>query len=380
MKVGRRPASRTAADDAPGKATAARRRGGEAPAAKRRTADGPARTARPRPGARAPRPQESRGPRQGPQTAPTARPSQLPARPKTTGQAKARSKARKAKAPKAIRLPLRERLLTRLAGVDLRPQTLLAKVPFVVLVIAALALGLGITLWLSTDSAQRSYQLGSARSLNDALAQQKEALQRDVLEAQSAPALADAARDLGMIPSTGTAHLVQDPGGNWFVVGQPKPAEGAPPPPLNTRLPEEMPPAPDRPASPAVPKPGSGAAAEVPVRLTPTLPGIAPPGITLPGIALPGIASPGIASPGAPSALAGAEVPVALPPVVDPFSAHAQVAATLPGPPPLPGPAADTLITAPGAPVEPALPTVPAVPPVPPVPGVAAGAPPGGPQ
>lgn len=59
-------------------------------------------------------------------------------------------------------------------------------------IIAALGFGLGITLWLSTDAAQRSYQLGSARALNDALTQQKEALERDVLEAQSAPALADA--------------------------------------------------------------------------------------------------------------------------------------------------------------------------------------------
>ena len=40
---------------------------------------------------------------------------------------------------------------------------LVAKVPFVVLVIGSLGAGLGVTLWLSTDSAERSYQLGSAR-------------------------------------------------------------------------------------------------------------------------------------------------------------------------------------------------------------------------
>jgi hypothetical protein len=144
------------------------------------------------------------------------------ARPKDTTAAKARAKARKAKAPKLIRLSLRERMILRLEGVDLRPRALLARIPFVMLVIGALALGLGITLWLSTASAQRSYQLGSARSLNDALTQQKEALERDVLQAQSAPALADAARNLGMIPSSDTAHLVQDPIGNWVVVGQPR--------------------------------------------------------------------------------------------------------------------------------------------------------------
>ena len=108
-----------------------------------------------------------------------------------------------------------------------------------VLVIGALGLGLGVTLWLSTDAAERSYQLGHARETNQALLQQKEALERDVLEAQAAPALAEAARNLGMIPSRDTAHLVQDPAGNWIVVGTPKPAEGVPPPPLNAELPDE---------------------------------------------------------------------------------------------------------------------------------------------
>ena len=53
-----------------------------------------------------------------------------------------------------------------------------------------------------------------ARQVNQALLQQKEGLERDVLEAQAAPALAEAARNLGMIPSSrDTAHLVQDPHG-----------------------------------------------------------------------------------------------------------------------------------------------------------------------
>ena len=113
--------------------------------------------------------------------------------------------------------------------------------PFVVLVIGSLGAGLGLTLWLSTDSAERSYQLGNARQQNRLLQQQKEALERDVLEAESAPALAEAARGLGMIPTRDTAHLIQDPSGNWVVVGTPKPAQGVPPPPLNTKLPDEKP-------------------------------------------------------------------------------------------------------------------------------------------
>ncbi|MGI9162579.1 MAG: hypothetical protein ACR2JI_06610 [Mycobacterium sp.] len=297
--------------------------------------------------------------RQGPQTAPAARPAERPARPKTTTQAKARSKARKAKAPKVVRPPLRDRLreklLTRLEGADLRPQVLLARVPFVVLIIGALGMGLAITLWLSTASAQRSYQLGSARALNDALMQQKEALENDVLEAQSAPALADAARDLGMIPSKDTAHLIQDPTGNWIVVGKPKPAEGAPPPPLNTKLPVEMPPPP--PAPPAAPAPKPGSAVEVPRRVGAS--------------ALPGAS--GAEVPVRVAQSPGAQSPVSQSPVSQPPGLQLV---------PLPMPGADTLVTALPALVAPAAPTVAAVPDVAPVvpvvapPVLAAGVPP----
>ncbi|MHC9296898.1 hypothetical protein ACRCUN_30925 [Mycobacterium sp. LTG2003] len=211
------------------------------PGAQRRSSEAPPRTRRPS--------REQRPLRQAPQTGPIPRQRSGPVRPKSASQAKARAKARKAKAPKVVRPPLRERLLVRLAAVELNPRELIARVPFVVLVIAALGVGLGITLWLSTGSAERSYQLGHARQTNEGLLQQKEALERDVLEAQAAPALAEAARNLGMIPSRDTAHLVQDPTGNWTVVGTPKPAEGVPPPPLNTPLPDEAPP--PRPAPPA---------------------------------------------------------------------------------------------------------------------------------
>lgn len=265
MKVGRKSANRADGNGALATAPQRGRRGATA-------AEGSsARSGRQRAATRGRRAGEPRGP----QTAPGGRPADRPAPAKTASQAKARSKARKAKAPKAIRLPLRERLIARLARIELSPRALLARIPFVVLVMGFLALGLVITLWLSTDAARRSYQLSSARSLNDALMQQKESLERDVLEAQSAPALADAARDLGMIPSSDTAHLVQDPAGNWIVVGQPKPAEGAPPPPLNTKLPDLKPAPPPAPAAPPpaqpVPLPNPGARAEVPTRIPPGL-------------------------------------------------------------------------------------------------------------
>ncbi|MGA8330833.1 MAG: hypothetical protein WB777_16245, partial [Mycobacterium sp.] len=231
----------------------------------------PARRGRARSGKATAPAREPRMSRSAPQTSPVSRPVDRPVRPKSAGQAKARAKARKAKKPRVVRPPLRERLLNRLASIDLRPRTIAAKVPFVVLVIGSLGAGLALTLWLSTDAAERSYQLGSARQRTELLQQQKEALERDVQEAQAAPTLAEAARGLGMIPTRDTAHLVKDPAGNWVVVGTPKPAQGVPPPPLNTKLPDEkpVPPAatPGNPVEvPMVVLPGNGAP---PVSLAP---------------------------------------------------------------------------------------------------------------
>jgi cell division protein FtsB len=253
----------------------------------RRRSDAPTRGRKPT--------REQRPQRSAPATNPIPRPTDGPARPKNASQAKARSKARKAKAPKVVRPPLRERIVVKLASIELSPRALVARVPFVVLVIGSLGVGLGVTLWLSTDAAERSYQLSHARETNQALLQQKEALERQVLEAQAAPALAEAARNLGMIPSRDTAHLVQDASGNWIVVGTPKPAQGIAPPPLNTPLPEEGPPAP--PPAPRVvepreltvrvqprtpPAPALLPGAERPMPVTPAAPLAAPPGVEVP--------------------------------------------------------------------------------------------------
>lgn len=271
----------------------------------RRPADAP-----PRKPTRDPRPQRS-----GPATNPIPRPTGGPARPKTASQAKARSKARKAKAPKVVRPPLRERMIVKLSSIELDPRALVARVPFVVLVIGSLGVGLGVTLWLSTDAAERSYQLSHARQTTQALQQQKEALERQVLEAQAAPALADAARNLGMIPSRDTAHLVQDASGNWIVVGTPKPAQGVAPPPLNAPLPEETPPPPPPPPAPHVTNPRE-VAVHLPPRapLTPALPGTeqsveVPHAITVPPVAAPvppADAGGPAAAPAAPAPLPGA--------------------------------------------------------------------------
>ena len=188
------------------------------------------------------------------------------------------------------------------------------------------------------------------REHNRVLLQQKEALERDVLAAESAPALAEAARELGMIPTRDTAHLVQDPAGNWVVVGVPKPAEGVSPPPLNTKLPDE------RPATPPV---------EVPVRVPSA--GPKPPSRHLPDTGLPPVEVPGV-----------------------PLTVPGLAGAPLTGPPPGPAPDAPPAAPPPGyvvppesvlppaTPLEPVLPPAPALPPeaigwpaVPVVPGAA---------
>ncbi len=287
--------------------------------AQRPSADAPPRRGRPRPT----------------DTAPVTRPQIKPVRPKNASQAKARAKARKAKAPKVVRPPLKQRLLARISEIDLNPRTLAARVPFVVLVIGSLGLGLGVTLWLSTDAAERSYQLGSARETNQALLQQKEALERDVLEAQAAPALAESARELGMIPSRDTAHLVQDPAGNWIVVGTPKPAEGVPPPPLNSPLPDEAP-APPAQAAASRPAPQVVDPRELVVRMpergqptaqaAPTAPVPAPNSASVP-LAVPIPDSPHGTS-GQPPALGPLAPPAEAPPFLP-------LAAPLPGPQPV---------------------------------------------
>jgi hypothetical protein len=325
-----------------------------------------ARRTRPRPGNATAPAREHRTSRSAPQTSPNARPVERKARPKTATQAKARAKARKAKKPKVVRAPLRERLLNRLTSIDLRPRTLAAKVPFVVLVIGSLGAGLGLTLWLSTDAAERSYQLGSARQRTELLQQQKEALERDVQEAQAAPALAEAARGLGMIPTRDTAHLVQDPAGNWVVVGTPKPAQGAPPPPLNTKLPDEQPTAKAPPANavevPSLVLPGNGAPL-VPLEPGPDAMVRTPDGATTLGPQHIPVPDGPLPAPGAgPAPMPGMPMPGM--PIVPgvPIAPGATVPPLVVAPPVPPAPVAPLAVAPVPAPAAPAPPGVPGVP------------------
>ena len=76
----------------------------------RRPVDAPSREKRPKSAGVSGPAREQRALRLGPATAPTTTPVPRRGRPKTTSQAKARAKARKAKAPKLVRVPIRERM------------------------------------------------------------------------------------------------------------------------------------------------------------------------------------------------------------------------------------------------------------------------------
>ncbi|MFI8565065.1 hypothetical protein ACIGGF_00680 [Rhodococcus sp. NPDC078407] len=108
-----------------------------------------------------------------------------------------------------------------------------ARIPFVALIIGLLALGLGLTLLLTTRSAGDSYDLSAAKAVNTELAQQRASLRSDVELAQSAPELARRAAELGMVPAKNPARLIVAPDGGVQVVGTPAPADGAPVAPLD---------------------------------------------------------------------------------------------------------------------------------------------------
>lgn len=108
-----------------------------------------------------------------------------------------------------------------------------ARIPFVALIIGLLALGLGLTLLLTTRSAGDSYDLSAAKAVNTELAQQRASLQRDIELAESPTELARKAAGLGMVPAKNPPRLIVGADGGVQVVGTPVPADGAPVPPLD---------------------------------------------------------------------------------------------------------------------------------------------------
>ncbi|ETD34703.1 hypothetical protein [Williamsia sp. D3] len=107
------------------------------------------------------------------------------------------------------------------------------RIPFAVVVVGLLLAGLALTLWLSTKSAQDSYQLGVAREQNEQLSDRLNALVKTYESGDSAPELSDKAGRLGMIPVTDVPRLVVGTDGRSTVVGDITPADGPKAPSLN---------------------------------------------------------------------------------------------------------------------------------------------------
>ncbi|AEF39772.1 hypothetical protein [Hoyosella subflava] len=117
------------------------------------------------------------------------------------------------------------------ARFDMREKA--SRIPFVALIIAMLVGGLALTLLLSTQAAQQAYQITEAKMEYKKLAEEREALRRDVERGRSAPELARLASEEGMIPAPDPAYLRVARDGSVNLIGEPRVAQGAPLPPFN---------------------------------------------------------------------------------------------------------------------------------------------------
>ena len=118
-----------------------------------------------------------------------------------------------------------------------------SRASFVLLIMAMLAAGVVATLWLTTQAIAGSYKLERLHEHNAELAERAAKLERVVTKRESAPWLAEQARQLGMVPGGTPAKVVVRPDGSVTVVGEPKKvtAPAPPPPPESAAEPEADP-------------------------------------------------------------------------------------------------------------------------------------------
>jgi hypothetical protein len=107
-----------------------------------------------------------------------------------------------------------------------------SRASFVLMVMGLLVAGVVVTLWLSTQAIADSYRLEQLRGFNAKQVEHAEQLQREVTKEESASALAQKAKDLGMVPGGDPARILVNPDGSTTVVGEPKKAHAAAPPPM----------------------------------------------------------------------------------------------------------------------------------------------------
>lgn len=102
------------------------------------------------------------------------------------------------------------------------------RIPFVVVVIGFVLVGLTLTLYLTATSAAHSYQISQEKRREQALLDQRSALKRQAEAFDAAPELADRAAKLGMIPATNVPRLVIGRNGKSRLSGPLLPATGFP--------------------------------------------------------------------------------------------------------------------------------------------------------
>lgn len=120
----------------------------------------------------------------------------------------------------------RERRISgdRLTGTGTPVRSALARVPFVLLIMALMAGGIVAALALTTMTDEAALQTTKSQQQQTELRLKIEAAKRDVLSLGSLPRLQQQAIKLGLIPAGDAAILVVKPGGNPTVVGTPTPA------------------------------------------------------------------------------------------------------------------------------------------------------------
>ncbi len=139
--------------------------------------------------------------------------------------------------------------------------TALNRAPFVVALIALLALGVTAVLWLNTLTDEAGMRTSTAKSNTTDLRLTIEELRHDVAMLDATPRIADQAKALGMVQAGDSAMLVVDGTGAGTVVGEP--SEVVAPAPPTTAAPSAAATSP-APTSPAAPPADPAAAGQAP--------------------------------------------------------------------------------------------------------------------
>lgn len=97
----------------------------------------------------------------------------------------------------------------------------LHKIPFVVVVIAVLALGGGSVLYLNTMTDEAGIRTNRSEAVSDDLRLEIESLQRDISALDATPEIARKARELGLVPA-GESAIIDCSKGACRIVGTPQ--------------------------------------------------------------------------------------------------------------------------------------------------------------